>query len=768
MLPEIAPSRIPTASRTPRSRTLSIAVDESSCSNCIDAGPSGLTDPGGIASERCLKFLDAFALLLVLFLAALCSSQAARAQFAQQGPKLIGSGGQYLDLQGTAVALSGDGRTALVGGPEDTGTGHFLFGATWVFARNGNIWNQQGGLLIGSGAVAGAKQGSALALSSDGNTAIIGGPTDNGNTGAVWVFTRSNGVWTQQGSKLVPQEIEGPEANYVGASVALSADGNTVIIGVPLRFGDGGSWVFTRSAVVWTQQSGRLLGTVSGNAQLPAQGTSVAISADGNTAIVGGPRNGNSIGVGGAWIFVRTAGVWTQQGSELIGTGAIGASGQGTSVALSADGNTAFVGGPTDNGNVGAVWAYTRSEDVWTQQGNKLIGAGAVGGASQGTSVASSGDGNMLVVGGPADNSNVGAIWVFTRTGNVWGQQGAKLVGAEVGTPPTEGSAVGVSNDGNTVIIGGPLDSASSSVGGAWFFAKVNPTNTHDVNGDGVSDITWRYTGGNLATWLINDAGVGSTGGLGTVPGNWSIVGQRDFDGDGKTDILWRDTAGDISIWFMNGTQVSSTAGLGNVPSSWSVLGTADFNGDGHGDILWRDTGGNTAIWLMNGATVLSSSALGNTTNWTVVGTGDFNGDGMADILWQDGLGDTSIWFMSGATVSSSVGVGNVPTSWVVAGTGDFDGDGMTDIVWRNTTGDVAIWLMSGATALSTGGLGVMAPAWAIIQTGDYNGDGKSDLLWRDTAGDAAIWLMNGIEVVSGASVGNISSAWAVQGINTD
>ncbi len=747
------------------SRPLSTAVDESRSPNCVDATPSNPTDPGRNAAQRRLKFLEA-ALLSVLFLA-MCSSQAARAQFAQQGPRLVGSGGGYDDLQGAAVALSGDGRTAIVGGPTYTGGASFYVGAVWVFTRNGNVWSQQGDKLVGSGAIWGAKQGSSLALSSDGDTAIIGGPTDNGNTGAVWVFTRSNGVWTQQGSKLVPSEIPLGGTDWVGASVALSGDGDTAIIGAPMHGGAGGSWVFTRRAGVWAQQSGRLLG--SGNAQLPEQGTSVAISADGNTAIVGGPWDGNSIGVGAAWIFVRTAGVWTQQGSELVGTGAIGASSQGSSVALSPDGNTAFVGGPGDNGNVGAVWVYTRSQNVWTQQGNKLIGAGAVGGASQGTSVASSGDGNMLVVGGPTDNSKVGATWVFTRTGNVWGQQGAKLIGAEVGVPPTEGSAVGVSNDGNTVIIGGPLDNVSISLGAAYIITKVNPMNTHDVNADGVSDIVWRYTDGNLATWLVSNAGVGSTGGLGTVPGNWSIVGQRDFDGDGKTDILWRDTAGDIAIWFINGTRVSSTAGLGNVPSSWSVVGTADFNGDGYGDILWRDTGGNTAIWLMNGATVLSSSALGDIpTIWTVVGAADFNGDGMADILWQDNLGNTSIWFMNGANISSSAGVGRIPTNWSVAGTGDFNGDGMSDIVWRDTTGDVAIWLMSGATALSMGGLGVVAPAWAIVQTGDYNGDGKSDLLWRDTAGDTAIWLMSGIEFVSGASVGNIPSAWTVQGINTD
>ena len=69
----------------------------------------------------------------------------------------------------------------------------------------------------------------------------------------------------------------------------------------------------------------------------------------------------------------------SQQGPKLVGTGASGVPQQGASVALSADGNTAIVGGPGDNNGQGAAWVYTRSGGVWTQQGNKLVGTGASG-----------------------------------------------------------------------------------------------------------------------------------------------------------------------------------------------------------------------------------------------------------------------------------------------------------------------------------------------------------------------------------------------------
>ena len=80
---------------------------------------------------------------------------------------------------------------------------------------------------------------------------------------------------------------------------------------------------------------------------------------------------------------------FVQQGPKLVGTGAVGSNVvQGTSVAVSADGNTAIVGGPGDSTSVGAVWVFTRSGGVWTQQGAKLVGSGGAGTSRQGNSVA--------------------------------------------------------------------------------------------------------------------------------------------------------------------------------------------------------------------------------------------------------------------------------------------------------------------------------------------------------------------------------------------
>ena len=212
----------------------------------------------------------------------------------------------------------------------------------------------------------------------------------------------------------------------------------------------------------------------------------MSLSADGNTAIVGGFFDNSNTGA--AWVFTTTPEPPPAQfsnGAKLVGTGGVGLGQQGYSVSLSADGNTAIVGGYLDNSHAGAAWVWTRSGGVWTQQGPKLVGSGAVGNAQQGYSVSLSADGNTAIVGGsattvalgprgsgrgaeesgpsrepswsarapwgtlnkacpcpspptatrpssegPATTVTRGAAWVWTRSGGVWTQQGPKLVGS--------------------------------------------------------------------------------------------------------------------------------------------------------------------------------------------------------------------------------------------------------------------------------------------------------------------------------------------------
>jgi hypothetical protein len=231
-------------------------------------------------------------------------------------------------------------------------------------------------------------------------------------------------------------------------------------------------------------------------------------------------------------------------------------------------------------------------------------------GTEQGATVALSADGNVAVIGAPEE----------TRASERYGSPPAVADPVELagtgssGTPVEQGDSIAISADGNTIITGGSFN--APQVGAAWVLQRVSPTNTNDFNRDGLSD------------------------------------------------ILWRDTGGDMAVWFMNGVQTATIAGYVSVPLSWSIFHTGDFNGDGISDILWHDTSGNVAIWFMNSVLETSELIANISTVWSIARTGGFNGDGLSDILWRDTSGNVVIWFMNGAQIAGTAGIGSVTTSW--------------------------------------------------------------------------------------------------------
>lgn len=299
------------------------------------------------------------------------------AEFDQQAT-LTGSGSEsqppppctcpvYPVSQGSSVALSADGNTAVINGFGDyNGVG----GAAWIFTRSEGVWSQQGGKLIGTGSVGNALGTiQSVAISPDGNTALLGRAGDNSLTGALWVFTRSDGVWSQQGDKLVGSGSIGPFQTQAGA-VAISADGTTAVIdGRGDNHDTGAGWVFVRSNGVWNQQGDKLVGYGVVGPGPPFQ-CCPAISGDGNTILFAAVQPGG--GNGFSWVFTRNNGVWSQQGGPLIGTDVGGSIYQSGTSALSADGNTAIVSGYDRVTLAAFAWIFRRSGGIWTQQGSRL------------------------------------------------------------------------------------------------------------------------------------------------------------------------------------------------------------------------------------------------------------------------------------------------------------------------------------------------------------------------------------------------------------
>jgi FG-GAP repeat len=403
---------------------------------------------------------------------------------------------------GVSVAVSSDGNTALIGGFED----HRGVGAAWVFIREGGVWTEQRKLVAPTAgphrkAIGHAMFGSSVALSADGNTALIGGYGDHRGVGAAWVFIRTGTAWTEQRKLIAP--TAGPKRSekgegLFGYSVALSEDGNTALIGaayddpavcpspcVIVPSGVGAAWVFIREGVVWTEQRKLLAPTTgAGTTEIGDGlfGSSVALSSDGNTALIGAERDNGSVGA--AWVFIREGGVWTLQGKLTHPTAGvtvhrIAPAQFGSGVALSSDGNTALIGGPGD----AVAWVFIREGGVWTEQQvlllrpslilGELIKPGEpskVANPEFGHSVALSSDGNTALLGGPSFNSYAGAAQVFTRAGKIWTEQ-QTLSPPPIGPRPEIGAAnfgwsVALSHDAETALIGGDAD--NGGIGAAW------------------------------------------------------------------------------------------------------------------------------------------------------------------------------------------------------------------------------------------------------------------------------------------------------------
>lgn len=323
---------------------------------------------------------------------------------------------------GYAVDISGD--TAVVGQYNST-TGTYQ-GSVHVYVLSAGVWTEQQRLTASDGQDE-DYFGQSVAI--DGDTIIVGAQFEDGagyNRGAAYVFTRSGTTWTEQ-QKLTASDPE--DEDYFGVSVAI--DGDTVVVGANLEDGAGtnrgAAYVYTRSGTTWTQQQ-KL--TASDGVNNDWFGYSVAI--DGDTVVIGSPYSDDTYtNQGAAYVFTRSAGVWSQQQKLTAGTLSHGSDlGSddyfGTAVAI--DGDTIVVGANRDDviidsGREGCAYVFARSGTTWTLQ-SKLTDTMTykpVPNAYFGQSVAIEGD--VVAVGAWGDSSNRGSFSVFTRSGSTWSQQ---------------------------------------------------------------------------------------------------------------------------------------------------------------------------------------------------------------------------------------------------------------------------------------------------------------------------------------------------------
>ena len=310
------------------------------------------------------------------------------------------------DSFGYAVALSADGATAIIGAPAiivfDEGKNP-ASNAAYVFTRSGATWTQRQ-KLTASDLADGDDYGYAVAVSADGTTAAIGAAGKDGVTGAVYVFARGGDRWTQQ-QGLVAADATGGDG--FGYPLGLSGNGETVVIGAAGKNAKtGAAYIFTRDGTVWSQQQEVVASDAVRGALF---GSVVAVSGDGATALIGasGHQIGNTI-PGAAYVFTREGDRWTQQAQLLLNGGS---DRFGYAVALSGTGETAVIGEP--GVIMPTAFMFARAGTSWSQQQPlSYNGPGHVSLAFYASAVAMSADGTTVLIGAQTEGDQ-GAIYVF-------------------------------------------------------------------------------------------------------------------------------------------------------------------------------------------------------------------------------------------------------------------------------------------------------------------------------------------------------------------
>lgn len=369
------------------------------------------------------------------------------------------------DEFGAQVALSNDGLTLAVGVPRDDSSSSIGdrtapdAGAVYVFVYDHSTWMLQAFLKPGS--VNAADQfGTSIGLSATGDTLVAGAPGDDGpddlssSSGAAYVFKRRGGSWAQQA--YLRADNQDLDDNF-GQAVALSSDGNTVAVGAPGEDGGdnkttdwGAAYVFTTDGTLWTQQA--YLHTPTPTKNLAAA-TALALSASGDTLVVGSPRElvGGVDRAGAAFVFARAAGAWTMA-TQLAAAQPKANALFGTALAISGLASAIVVGAPREDGAVMASGAaYVFAGDGFAPLARVEEPAPVVT-DQLGLAVAISADGMRFAAAAPTAGTNdVGAVLTFA----IDGTPGPVLSGVEPGAQL--GNALSLSSDGHTLAVGESL-----------------------------------------------------------------------------------------------------------------------------------------------------------------------------------------------------------------------------------------------------------------------------------------------------------------------
>lgn len=370
---------------------------------------------------------------------------------------------------------------------------------------------------------AGWQYGTSIALSADGNTAVVGAPGAEGGRGIASVYARNGAGWVEQAS------IPGTVANGAfGHSVALSPDGQYLVVGAPntsrvvdgeVIAGFGSAYVYGRDNATW--QSLTLLEPFNpGEDYRYGEAVAIAVDAGVLTIAVGAPAESSgdggvhqaplapgahedrdAIGSGAVYVYTCPAGAEPPCSLQaFIKSPAPVSSLQNQSVAerfgeviaLAADGNVLAVGMPGDSSNAtgidgeataklfasGGAYVYRRDAAVWDQQPVHFKASVLRANYQFGAAIALSGDGATLAIGTPLHDGdysgvgvpeglpisavNSGGAHIFVHDGTSWSRQ-VFIKPSNTRAGYQFGTSLALSQSGDALVVGAPGETSRAT-----------------------------------------------------------------------------------------------------------------------------------------------------------------------------------------------------------------------------------------------------------------------------------------------------------------
>lgn len=267
-----------------------------------------------------------------------------------------------------------------------------------------------------------------------------------------------------------------------GTSVSSNRDGTRIIVGAPGTSATtsitGTAYVFKRENGAWALEATLLPPTRAAGDRF---GLDVAITADGDRAVVSASNTSSSTTIGSVYVYSRTGGTWALE-AKLVGTNPASSYTFGASVALNAVGDMLLVG---DTYVLGKVYTFERVGTTWTQTSSI---AGEKNGAYYGACVSISGDGKRMATGAPLTDGadpetqgNMGKVFIYLRTGSTWTLE--KSFFPPDSTTKEFARDVSLNFDGSKLVIGAPSYTATGTnrEGGVLVYSRIGTNWTYEA-----------------------------------------------------------------------------------------------------------------------------------------------------------------------------------------------------------------------------------------------------------------------------------------------